>query len=353
MIRIDTVRSHTSDIFCQGVLDPSAILSPTKPYYAVVDSNARWVFRTGFGRFKNVDKVFVLNEPGEEKKNLKTVQAILQALLEAKADRTATLLVIGGGVTLDLGGFAASIFKRGIDWIAVPTTLLAQVDASVGGKTAVNHPLGKNIIGAFHPPSCVLVSASVAETWNDLHYLEGRAEMYKIFKLFDHRSLLGLLKDPQTDHLTRRSIQLKARIVRLDPWEKDIRAALNYGHTFGHAFEHALKLRHGLSVALGIRCENVVAERRGLMSRSTREACDAELSALQFTLPPRLPRFERLLPYVEQDKKNVGSAVGICLTNGLKQHRFCNRDPRVWVTLSDLRDAYSCFCEENRIPLED
>lgn len=184
---IETSKSTTSEIIWEGILQPERIVDQTKQYIAIVDSNVQWFYKEHFSKL-NIVASYLYKDPAESNKNMKTAMNILNFLLKHNIDRSALLLAIGGGVTLDIAGFVASIYKRGIDWMAVPTTLLSQVDASVGGKTAINDVTGKNVVGSFHPPIRVLITPIVSQSWKELHSLEGKAEMYKIFKCFDHKA---------------------------------------------------------------------------------------------------------------------------------------------------------------------
>ena len=183
---------------------------------------------------------------GESTKTLATLETIFDALVEHRYGRDSVLLTLGGGVVGDIGGFAAACWQRGVDFIQVPTTLLAQVDSSVGGKTAVNHPGGKNLIGAFHQPLCVLSDTDTLSTLPDRELSAGLAEVLKYGLLGDaelfewlEQEAAGLLRRDQErlQHVVRRSCENKARIVAADEHERGQRALLNLGHTFGHAIE--------------------------------------------------------------------------------------------------------------------
>jgi len=279
------------------------------------------------------------------------VDAIHEFLFQNKADRTSVLLAVGGGITLDVAGYAASTYKRGIRWIAVPTTLLAQVDASVGGKTAINHPAyGKNVIGSFHPPMLVLIDSSCSLRWDDELRLEGIAEMYKIFKIFDHRALRRLIARPH-ELLTRRSVELKIDVVRVDPYEESIRAILNYGHTFAHALETLMNseedsriLPHGLAVSIGMRIENCVASALGIMDAVQLDKADRELDTLGFPWV-EIPDFEAMSEMMSQDKKAQDGKVHLCLVDGLTEVPLESKDPRIPVEVEDLRSGYAMFLE--------
>lgn len=202
--------------------------------------------------------------PGEEEKNLGSINRLLTFLIKYKFDRKTTLVAFGGGVVGDMVGFAAAIFLRGVPFIQVPTTMLAMVDSSVGGKTGVNHRFGKNLVGAFHQPRSVIISISVLKTLSETEYLSGLAEVIKYACIWDasffdylleHRDAI-LARDPNhLKSIVHRCCNIKAEVVGKDEKETDLRAILNYGHTFGHALEslsHYQGLPHGHGVALGM-----------------------------------------------------------------------------------------------------
>jgi 3-dehydroquinate synthase len=203
-------------------------------------------------------------DDGERFKTLATLERIVDALLERRHSRRTTLIALGGGVVGDLTGFAAACYQRGVDFIQIPTTLLAQVDSSIGGKTAVNHPRGKNMIGAFHQPRGVLVDTAVLRTLPERELAAGLAEVIKYGCIRD-AGFLGwleanmpalLAREPQAlIHAIRRSCEVKAAVVAADEREGGVRAILNFGHTFGHAIEtHTgyCEWLHGEAVAVGM-----------------------------------------------------------------------------------------------------
>jgi 3-dehydroquinate synthase len=345
---IETNKNAKSEIIWEGILQPQKIINKNKQYFAIVDSNVLWFYKEYFSKLDNI-VYYTYKDPDEDNKTIKTVESILDFLFTNNADRNSIVLAIGGGVTLDLSGFVASIYKRGIDWIAIPTTLLSQVDASVGGKTAINNITGKNAIGSFHPPYKVLISSIVSQSWNEIHRLEGKAEMFKIFKVFDHSAADDLINDPVNDVLTHRSIKIKADVVRIDPWEKDIRASLNYGHTLGHSLEFLMPIRHGIAVALGIRCENYIAEIIGRMSTDVRKAIDIELNGLGFDIPKEMPKFSSLAPFILQDKKNESGEIKLVLIDGVHEIKISNHDPRITVALDEIEKSYKEFCREFKV----
>ncbi|TNF07054.1 MAG: 3-dehydroquinate synthase [Gammaproteobacteria bacterium] len=206
----------------------------------------------------------VILPDGEQYKNMQTLSRVFDTLLERQHNRTTTLIALGGGVVGDMTGFAAACYQRGVNFIQVPTTLLAQVDSSVGGKTAVNHPKGKNMIGAFYQPQCVIADTDTLKTLPDREYYAGLAEVvkYGLIRDIDFFAWLEsnidrlLCRDPQAIAIAvQRSCENKASVVHEDEKEGGIRATLNFGHTFGHAIETAQgygEWLHGEAIAAGM-----------------------------------------------------------------------------------------------------
>lgn len=236
---------------------------------------------------------------GERHKHLKTMEGIVSGLLEHKFSRNGTLIALGGGVVGDITGFAAACYQRGIPFIQVPTTLLAQVDSSVGGKTAVNHALGKNMIGAFHQPNAVIIDTQVLTTLNDRELKAGLAEVIKYGLIRDGEFFVWLEKNIelllQRDvqalmHAIEVSCRNKAEVVSEDEKESGVRALLNLGHTFGHAVETGLNYKdwlHGEAVGLGMLMATEMSMRMGWLES---QQVDRVRSILQkVDLPCELP----------------------------------------------------------------
>jgi len=258
------------------------------------------------------DAVVLTMEEGEAHKTLETANDLVTQLLDCGAKRDSLAVVVGGGVVGDTAGFAAAIFLRGIDLVHVPTTLLAQVDSSLGGKVAVNHPKGKNLIGAFHPPRAVIADLSVLESLPERERLSGLFEALKGGVIGDPElfALLETAPDFDVEQVVLRAIRVKADIVSADEKEADLRRLLNYGHTIGHGIEAALRyeqLTHGEAVAWGMIAANALAERRGLLDAATRRRIDDAIRAWRPTPLPPLSA-EDVLSATEHDKKNTGSA---------------------------------------------
>lgn len=220
-------------------------------------------FRTALERYE-IHSVAIILPDGEDHKNWQTLNLIFDALLEQRCERKTSLIALGGGVIGDLTGFAAATYLRGVPFIQIPTTLLAQVDSSVGGKTGINHPLGKNLIGAFYQPRVVLTDSKTLNTLPDRELRAGIAEVIKYGLIRDadfftwlEQNITGLIAR-DTDILNKaicRSCEIKAEIVAADERESGVRALLNLGHTFGHAIENAMGYGvwlHGEAVATGI-----------------------------------------------------------------------------------------------------
>jgi 3-dehydroquinate synthase len=234
-------------------------------------------------------------------------------------------VVVGGGMVGDTAGFAASIFLRGIDLVHIPTTLLAQVDSSLGGKVAVNHASGKNLIGSFFPPRAVISDLSTLDSLPRREMLSGLFEALKGGVIGD-ASLFEMLESPpriDVDEVVRKAIQVKAEIVSADEREADLRRLLNYGHTIGHGIEAALDYRHlthGEGAAWGMIGANAIAVQRGLLARNVAGRIDRAIRAWNpMPIPADIDR-NAILAAAEHDKKNTGSqrvmvfprAIGTC-----------------------------------------
>lgn len=279
--------------------------------------------------------------PGEASKTLATAAWLYERLAAARIGRRDALVALGGGVVGDLAGFVAATWLRGIDFIQMPTTIEAAVDASVGGKTGVNLPAGKNLVGAFHQPAAVLIDTDFLNTLPERDFCAGLAESIKHAVIRDpeflawHEQRVAAIRarEPRiTAELIERNCRIKAAVVEQDEREIGLRAILNHGHTVGHALEHVLsyELRHGECVALGMIAENAIAAGRGLLSVGAGERIRALIAALG--LPTKLPRdLDRaaLGAALAMDKKNTDGAVNYVLLT----------EPGKTVRVSDVSDA--------------
>lgn len=289
---------------------------------------------------------------GERFKSIDTCMELVDVLLQNKLGRDSVLVALGGGVVGDLTGFAAAIYQRGINFIQVPTTLLAQVDSSVGGKTAVNRALGKNMVGAFHQPLAVIADLTTLTTLPPREYLAGMAEVIKYGLLGDadffewiEAHLTGLL-DRDTDLMAeavRRSCDHKARIVAADERESGVRALLNLGHTFGHAIEAHLEFEgwlHGEAVATGMLMAAHMSVESGTLDTASRERIHKllERAGLPVKLPPGLDA-NRMRTFMQGDKKNRGGLIRLVLLDGIG-HAELRDDYRD----ADLQRTLEHFC---------
>jgi 3-dehydroquinate synthase len=255
---------------------------------------------------------------GEQYKTLDWANAVYTALLINSFDRRSPLVALGGGVIGDLTGFAAATYMRGVPFIQVPTTLLAMVDSSVGGKTGVNHSLGKNMIGAFHQPRLVLTDLNVLKTLPKEEFLAGMAEVIKYGVIWDHELFAFLERNREKilnqeqgplSHIIGRSCEIKADVVNKDEREGGLRAILNFGHTLGHAIEtlENYTMRHGEAVAIGMVYASRLAGRMGLCAAKVPEKIEALIRG--YGLPTSLaalkcrPSVAQLMDAISVDKK--------------------------------------------------
>lgn len=266
---------------------------------------------------------------GESQKTLETVSKVFDALAAARMNRDAAIIALGGGVVGDLAGFAAACYQRGIDFIQVPTTLLAQVDSSVGGKTGVNHPAGKNLIGAFHQPRCVVSDPLTLGTLPPRELRAGLAEVVKyglirdavFFSWLEENATALLAGDTATlIYAIRRSCEIKAEIVGIDEREQGLRAILNLGHTFGHAIETGTgygNWLHGEAVATGMVLAADLSHRLGWLERNDYERAVRLLQRLD--LPVKAPALgaARALDLMGMDKKVLAGKLRLVLLKSM------------------------------------
>jgi 3-dehydroquinate synthase len=268
----------------------------------------------------------VILPDGEQYKTLDVLTQVFDKLLASKFSRNATLIALGGGVIGDMGGFAAACYQRGIHFIQIPTTLLAQVDSSVGGKTGVNHPLGKNMIGAFYQPQCVIADADVLDTLDDRQLAAGLAEVIKYGLLRDidffewlETNIAALLNRDKTAlaYAIERSRLNKAEIVAEDETETGVRATLNLGHTFGHAIETGMgygTYLHGEAVAIGTCQAADLSRRKGWLTDADVTRIIALFKQCHLpTEPPEQLSSEQFLDLMAVDKKNVNGHIRLIL----------------------------------------
>ena len=296
---------------------------PGRKIWIVTDSNVLRLYGRRFHRrlvLAGADAGLIEIPPGEESKREEVLRALQTGLLDHGIERNSLIVALGGGVVGDLAGFAAATVLRGIEYIQVPTTLLAQVDSSVGGKVGINHRLGKNLIGAFHHPSAVYIDPRVLSTLPSREFRNGLAEMIKIAAALDRglfrdleRNGRKISKDSELVLAQRiaRAIGLKAAVVAKDEQEAGLRKVLNLGHTIGHAVEAAsgFRIHHGEAVAIGLAAEAEIAVEMDLLPRKEHARL---LRVLRNAgLPTRIPRDlgrRRFLRALSADKKSERGA---------------------------------------------
>ena len=271
---------------------------------------------------------------GEEYKTTETVNSIYDVLIREGFDRTSGLVALGGGVVGDIAGFAAATFLRGIPYVQVPTTLLAQVDSSVGGKTGVNHPLGKNLIGAFFQPRMVFIDVDTLKTLPYREFSAGMAEVIKYGMIWDEKffswiqsskTKLARLDAKALIACIKRACAIKAEVVEADEQEANLRAILNFGHTFGHAVENLSgygEYRHGEAVGIGMLSAAKASQKLGLCSMEQVAVLKELLES--FHLPTALPAFplEEYLAAMKRDKKNRKGVLRMVLNKGIGNYQI-------------------------------
>ncbi|MCK5725854.1 MAG: 3-dehydroquinate synthase [Thiotrichaceae bacterium] len=276
------------------------------------------------------DVVDVVLPDGEQYKNMEVMQDILTTMLEHRCDRTATVIALGGGVVGDITGFASSCYQRGVNFIQIPTTLLSQVDSSVGGKTGVNHPLGKNMIGAFYQPQVVIIDIDSLDTLDNRQFSAGMAEVIKYGLLWD-RPFLDWLNDNMKALMQRdktllrqaihRSCEIKAEVVADDEKEAGVRALLNLGHTFGHAIENAMgygEWLHGEAVGAGMQMAAQLSMELGWLSADDIAYCEHIIQAAGLPIqPPKTMTIEDFNTIMAIDKKVINGVLRLVLMKSL------------------------------------
>ncbi len=266
---------------------------------------------------------------GEQRKRLGTVEELCSAMHSAGADRSCAVVAFGGGIAGDVGGFVASSYMRGVRVVQIPTTLLSQVDASVGGKTGVNLESGKNLVGAFHQPSLVLIDPTSLDTLPEREYRAGLQEVIKhgiirseaLFDFINERREAVLTRDPEAvEHIIEESVRIKSAVVAEDEREGGLRRILNFGHTLGHALEAETEYRqllHGEAVAFGMLAAAHLSELRGRLSTPTRERIEATIA--DYISIPSLEGLsaEKIAARVGGDKKSLGGKIHFVLADAI------------------------------------
>jgi len=300
----------------------------------------------------SIKKNQIILSDGEKYKNQESISKIYSYLLKNKFSRDSCLVAFGGGVIGDMTGYASATYQRGTNFIQIPTTLLSMVDSSVGGKTGINHPLGKNMIGAFHQPIAVIIDTEILKTLSKRQFNAGMAEVIKygiikdknFFKWITKNCLNIKLQDPESIiKIIKRSCEIKAEIVSQDEEEKNIRALLNLGHTFGHAIENVLgygKWLHGEAIACGFLIASSVAIQNKTMSIN--QYNDIKNLLEVFDLPTKLPKninIENLFNAMLVDKKVKDNKMVYVLPNGIGDSYITNKISRKIVMKAFIQHA--------------
>ena len=313
-----------------------------KKIMLVFDTNTANFFRS---KFLSLKRKFELHscviKSGERAKSWETINQIASNLLKKNFDRKTILIAIGGGVVGDVSGFLSSIYQRGIAYLQYPTTLLAQVDSSVGGKTAINHNLGKNMIGTFYQPSAVFISIGSLKKLPKREFFAGLSEVIKYAFIMDRLFLKYLLKnkrlifsheDSTLETIIYKCCKLKSRVVNLDEKEKGVRAILNFGHTLGHAIENCLgyrKILHGEAVAIGMLFAAKLSCGYSSLSSYEFELIKKSLFELSLISKESLVFFskiseKKLLDAMKKDKKNFNGNISFVLLEKIGKANFNN-----------------------------
>ena len=276
-------------------------------------------------------------DDGEEFKNYDSLNYIYTKLLDSQCNRDTTILALGGGVVGDIAGYAAASFLRGIPFIQIPTTLLAQVDSSVGGKTGINHLLGKNMIGAFYQPQSVVIDLSVLNTLDNRQISAGLAEVIKYGLIWDkdffkylekNIEILKQLDFEHLEHVIYRSCEIKAKVVSEDEKESGIRAILNLGHTFGHAIEKCLGYGdwlHGEAVGCGMVLAAKLSLAQGWLSKSEFDRVKDLISRANLPIEKPEIAYEDFIGAMKLDKKNKDKEIYLVLQKGIGQAIVTNK----------------------------
>jgi len=305
--------------------------------FVLVDENSKQNCLNKLLKKANNEEFIIIEIPsGEENKSIETVAQIWQKLIDNQATRSSVLINLGGGVICDIGGFAAATFKRGIEFVNIPTTLLAAVDAAFGGKNGVNFSNLKNEIGTFRQPYAVFIASEFFETLDIKQLKSGFAEMLKhsLLDSLQHFNLLlslnisdkNFIHNIQFNKALELSINLKSRIVETDPYEKNQRKALNLGHTFAHAleslyFEHQQQILHGQAVAYGLLFELYISNKK--LSFDTETLNQIKEFIFSHFQPCKLTTadFENILNYMKHDKKNFSQQINFTLLEKIGNYK--------------------------------
>jgi len=275
----------------------------------------------------NAKELQIITLPdGEEYKNWQSIEYALDRLFDAKFDRNSTLIAFGGGVIGDMTGFAASIFLRGVNFIQIPTTLLAMVDSSVGGKTGINNKYGKNLIGTFYQPEAVYIDTYFLKTLDKREFAAGMAEIIKMAVMFDKEFFEKLKKGSLSlEEMIKRSVELKAMVVNEDEKEKGIRSVLNYGHTFGHVIENLTNYKtylHGEAVAMGMVMANELSRELGFLSQKEADEIKELLKQNNLPVEYKIKDIDEFYNHFFLDKKTMDNKIKFIIPKKIGEYEI-------------------------------
>jgi 3-dehydroquinate synthase len=322
------ILKHYEITFDDSLQSLSVFLSAHKysTYFVLVDENTKQHCLPILQQVVH-NIIVVESNSGENNKNLLTCESIWQQLIQHNADRKALFLNLGGGVIGDMGGFAASCYKRGIDFINIPTTLLSQVDSSIGGKLGIDFKYGKNLIGLFRNPNAVFISSVFFKTLPQRQFINGWAEIFKHALIKDKNQWLKYLNidvlHTDMNEIVYHSLLIKKEVVEEDPYEKGLRKILNFGHTIGHAIEafslenEKDSLLHGEAIAIGMICEAFLSVKKCGLKKE-------ELQEISTLLLKHFPKHDiatfdkaKMLQMMSIDKKNEGNTIMAALLSAI------------------------------------
>ncbi|CAA9291125.1 MAG: 3-dehydroquinate synthase [uncultured Adhaeribacter sp.] len=314
----------------------------------LVDENTRVHCYPTLKKYLPAQHAIIEIKSGEENKTLATCTHVWEQLTHLQFSRWSLLVNVGGGVIGDLGGFCAAVFKRGVYFVQVPTTLLAQVDASVGGKTGIDFMGLKNHLGVFQEPLKVFIYPEFLQSLSERELKSGYAEIIKHWLIadaaaFENQRYIGLMTDNWSE-LIRESVAVKARVVAADPKENGLRKILNFGHTVGHAVETYLlnqpgrAILHGEAVAMGMLCEGYLSRQKSLLSSRELDQIETFLFSIYEKVPLQRSEFKPIAALALQDKKNTGAIINCTLLNGIGQAIYDQP-----VTLDDIESSLQYY----------
>ncbi len=308
------------------LLNDSAFKSYSGVYF-IVDANVARLHRRLALRSLPAGYEFFALAAGESRKNIRNAGRILQWLHDNRADRKGLIVAVGGGVTTDLAGFAASTYMRGVDYISLPTTLVGQVDAAIGGKTAINLGGTKNLAGTFYPPKRIVCDLEFLTTLKNEQVRDGLVEAIKIFAARDAaafrrhaKAVCEYCAGGDLSALISDAIRLKVAVVNADPFEKDLRRALNFGHTAGHAYEAITRQSHGKSVAFGILVALALSRNLAKLKAADFDAIWTATTAVYDKFHRSGINAEALWERIQHDKKKRGAEINFVLLKRCGEH---------------------------------